>query len=172
MIEHIDDMIESGIDSFKIEGRMKNALYVATVVNAYRNAIDDYLKDHKLYKKNIEKYITYIKNCTYREFTTGFYYDKPDENSQIYDNNTYLKEKIYLGIIYHDDNGYYIYQKNKFSVNDEIQIFSPNRIIKTKVYEMLDENLNHIESCPHPNEKIYIKVDSCLQDYNIIMKDA
>ena len=172
MINHIDDMIESGIDSFKIEGRMKNALYVATITKVYRDAIDDYFKDPKIYKDNIENYMKYIKNCTYREFTTGFYFDKPDENSQIYDNNTYLKEKIFLGIIYHDNNGYYINQKNKFNINDEVQIFTPNKIIKTKINDMFDENMNHIESCPHPNEKIYIKVDCDVEEYNILMKEA
>ena len=85
MIEHIDDIIDAGIDSLKIEGRMKTALYVATVARTYRKAIDDYLKDPEIYKENMAWYQEQIKSCTYRQFTTGFFYGKPDETTQIYD---------------------------------------------------------------------------------------
>ena len=99
MIEHIPELIDSGIDSFKIEGRMKTALYVATVARTYRKAIDDYLESPELYQKNMDWYLDQISNCTYRQFTTGFFFGKPDESAQIYDNNTYVKEYTYLGII-------------------------------------------------------------------------
>ena len=89
MIEHIPELIDAGIDSFKIEGRMKTALYVATVARTYRKAIDDYLKDPELYKKNMPWYLDQISNCTYRQFTTGFFFGKPTHEAQIYDNNTY-----------------------------------------------------------------------------------
>jgi putative protease len=95
MIEHIPEMMDAGIDSFKIEGRMKTALYVATVARTYRKAIDDYNKDPELYKANMDWYRSEIGKCTYREFTTGFYFGKPDETTQIYDNNTYVK-KLHL----------------------------------------------------------------------------
>lgn len=96
MIEHIPELIDAGIDSFKIEGRMKTALYVATVARTYRKAIDDYQKDPKLYKKNMPWYLDQISNCTYRQFTTGFFFGKPDHETQIYDNNTYIREYTYL----------------------------------------------------------------------------
>ncbi|MCD7884159.1 MAG: U32 family peptidase [Lachnospiraceae bacterium] len=99
MIEHIPDLLDAGIDSFKIEGRMKTALYVATVARTYRRAIDDCLKDRALYEKNLPWYRSQISNCTYRQFTTGFFYGRPDQESQIYDSNTYIKEYTYLGII-------------------------------------------------------------------------
>ena len=99
MIEHIPEMIDAGIDSFKIEGRMKTALYVATVARTYRKAIDDYLEDPKKYEANMPWYRDQISNCTYRQFTTGFYFGKPGDESQIYDSNTYIKEYTYLGII-------------------------------------------------------------------------
>ena len=99
MIEHIPDLINAGIDSFKIEGRMKTALYVATVARTYRKAIDDYLKDPALYEENMSWYQEQISNCTYRQFTTGFFYGKPTQEAQIYDNNTYIKEYTYLGIV-------------------------------------------------------------------------
>ena len=85
MIEHIPELIDAGIDSFKIEGRMKTALYVATVARTYRKAIDDYLEDPELYRKNMPWYLDQISNCTYRQFTTGFYFGKPSEESQIYE---------------------------------------------------------------------------------------
>lgn len=99
MIEHIPDLLDAGIDSYKIEGRMKTALYVATVARTYRKAIDDYLESPKKYEENMEWYRDQISNCTYRQFTTGFFYGKPDHESQIYDSNTYVKEYTYLGIV-------------------------------------------------------------------------
>ena len=99
MIEYIPELIEAGIDSLKVEGRMKTALYVATVARTYRKALNDYKKSPELYEKNKEWYLEEITKCTYRQFTTGFYFGKPDEESQIYDNNTYIKGYTYLGII-------------------------------------------------------------------------
>ena len=118
MIEHIPDLIASGMDSLKIEGRMKTALYVATVARTYRKALDDWAKDPALYEANLEWYKEEIGKCTYRDFTTGFYYGKPDHETQIYDNNTYIKNYTYLGIVGEMDGQgrYRIEQKNKFSV--------------------------------------------------------
>lgn len=99
MIEHIPEVVEAGIDSLKIEGRMKTALYVATVARTYRKAIDDFFESPDKYQKNMDWYRAEIAKCTYRQFTTGFYFGRPDENTQIYDNNTYVNEYIYLGII-------------------------------------------------------------------------
>ena len=119
MIEHIPELIEAGIDSFKIEGRMKTALYVATVARTYRKAIDDYLTSPEKYKENMDWYLEQISNCTYRQFTTGFFFGKPSEESQIYDNNTYIKEYTYLGIVgeRNEEGLYRIEQRNKFSVS-------------------------------------------------------
>ena len=91
MIEHIPELIEAGIDSFKVEGRMKTALYVATVARTYRLAIDDYLKDPEYYKSRIPFYKEEIAKCTYRQYTTGFFFGKPNEETQIYDSNTYIR---------------------------------------------------------------------------------
>jgi len=128
MIEHIPELIDSGIDSFKIEGRMKTALYVATVARTYRKAIDDYLESPELYRENMDWYLDQISNCTYRQFTTGFFFGKPDESAQIYDNNTYVKEYTYLGIIGEctADGLYRIEQRNKFSVGEQIEIMKPD----------------------------------------------
>ena len=99
MIEHIPEMVEAGIDSLKIEGRMKTALYVATVARTYRKAIDDFFCSPVTYRENMEWYKAEIGKCTYRQYTTGFYFGKPDENMQIYDNSTYVSEYTYLGIV-------------------------------------------------------------------------
>ena len=128
MIEHVPNLIEAGVDSFKIEGRMKTALYVAAVTRTYRRAIDDYRKSPELYRQNLDYYREEIAKCTYRQFTTGFYYGKTDENAQIYDANTYIKEYTYIGIVQEtDERGFVkIYQRNKFSVGEEIEIMLPD----------------------------------------------
>ena len=157
MIEHID----SGIDSFKIEGRMKTALYVATVARTYRKAIDDYLESPELYRENMDWYLDQISNCTYRQFTTGFFFGKPDESAQIYDNNTYVKEYTYLGIIGEctADGLYRIEQRNKFSVGEQIEIMKPDgRNIPVVVRRIVDEEGQEMQSAPHPKQVLYIEL--------------
>ncbi len=99
MIEHIPELVEAGIDSLKIEGRMKTALYVATVARTYRKAIDDYFDAEENYAANLDWYRTEIAKCTHRQFSTGFYFGKPGEEGQIYDSSTYVNEYTYLGMI-------------------------------------------------------------------------
>ena len=171
MIEHIPEMINAGIDSFKIEGRMKTALYVATVTRTYRMAIDDYLKDEEYYKSRIDFYKEEIAKCTYRQYTTGFFFGKPNEETQIYDSNTYIKEYTYLGMIEKvcDDGLYMIEQRNKFSVGDEIEIMKVDGSnLKVKVEAMYDEEMNPIESCPHPKKKVHLKLDAKLDLFDIL----
>ena len=161
MIEHIPELIDSGIDSFKIEGRMKTALYVATVARTYRKAIDDYLESPELYRKNMDWYLDQISNCTYRQFTTGFFFGKPDESAQIYDNNTYVKEYTYLGIIGEctADGLYRIEQRNKFSVGEQIEIMKPDgRNIPVVVRRIVDEEGQEMQSAPNPKQVLYIEL--------------
>lgn len=99
MIDHIPDLVDAGIDSFKVEGRMKTALYAATVARAYRMAIDDYFEDPEKYYRKLSWYKEEVNKCTTRDFCTGFYFGKPDENSQIYGSNTYNQDYTYLGTI-------------------------------------------------------------------------
>lgn len=159
MIEHVPDLIEAGVDSFKIEGRMKTALYVAAVTRTYRRAIDDYRKSPELYRQNLDYYREEIAKCTYRQFTTGFYYGKTDENAQIYDANTYIKEYTYIGIVQEtDERGFVkIYQRNKFSVGEEIEIMLPDGTnLQRRVLALEDENRQPVESAPHPKQEIWI----------------
>ena len=173
MIEHIPDLINAGIDSFKIEGRMKTALYVATVARTYRKAIDDYLKDPALYEENMSWYQEQISNCTYRQFTTGFFYGKPTQEAQIYDNNTYIKEYTYLGIVgeTNEEGKYCISQRNKFSVGEQIEVMKPNGDnIEATVKSIQDEEGNQMESAPHPKQILYIDLGIKLDRYDILRR--
>ena len=173
MIEHIPEMIDAGIDSFKIEGRMKTALYVATVARTYRKALDDYKKDPEIYKENMEWYKSEIGKCTYREFTTGFYFGKPDSTTQIYDNNTYVKNYTYLGTVEMvDGRGFArIEQKNKFSVGEIIEVMKPDgRNLKVTVKGIYDEDGNARESAPHPLEVLYVDLGLEMESYDILRR--
>lgn len=173
MIEHIPELIEAGIDSFKIEGRMKTALYVATVARTYRKAIDDYLTSPEKYKENMDWYLEQISNCTYRQFTTGFFFGKPSEESQIYDNNTYIKEYTYLGIVgeRNEEGLYRIEQRNKFSVGEQIEVMKPDgRNIPVTVKRIVDEDENEMESAPHPKQVLYIDLGQELEMYDILRR--
>ena len=173
MIEHIPELMESGIDSFKIEGRMKTALYVATVARTYRKAIDDYKVSPELYKKNLPWYLDQISNCTYRQFTTGFFFGKPSDEAQIYDNNTYLKEYTYLGIVgeQNEEGLYRIEQRNKFSVGEEIEIMKPDgENLTVTVKRIVDEDEADMESAPHPKQVLYIDLGHPLEKYDILRR--
>ena len=173
MIEHLPDILNAGIDSLKIEGRMKTALYVATVARTYRKAIDDYKKDPKLYQENMLWYQEQISNCTYRQFTTGFFYGKPSDDAQIYDNNTYIQEYTYLGIVGAcDERGFYsIEQRNKFSVGETIEIMKPDgRNISVTVKGIYDNDGNPMESAPHPKQKLWIDLGCEMDVFDILRR--
>ena len=173
MIEYIPEIIEAGIDSLKIEGRMKTALYVATVARTYRKALDDFFCEPELYKANMSWYQEQISNCTYRQFTTGFFFGKTDETTQIYDNNTYVKEYTYLGIVGEkDENGYYqIEQRNKFTIGEEIEVMKPNgENLIVSVQGIYDENKVAQENAPHPKQVLYIDLGIELEKYDILRR--
>ena len=174
MIDHIPELCEAGIDSFKIEGRMKTALYVATVARAYRNAIDTYYENPEEYRKNISMYFEEIGKCTNRMFTTGFYFGKPTAESMVYGESTYVKDYVYLGTVlgvseanageYGDAGKAYrceLIQKNKFCTGDTIEILSPGSldIKKCNVLKITDEQGNDMPSCPHASQKIFVYID-------------
>ncbi len=171
MIEHIPEMIDAGIDSFKIEGRMKTALYVATVARTYRKAIDDYLESEDKYRSNMEWYRKEIAKCTYRQFTTGFYFGKPDESTQIYDNNTYVNEYVYLGMAEEiSKEGYVrIEQKNKFCVGDWIEIMKPDgQNIQVQVLSLTTLEGEAVESAPHSRQILWVELSGGANQYDIL----
>lgn len=171
MIEHIPELVEAGVDSFKIEGRMKTALYVAVVARTYRQALDDYMRDPECYRANIPHYKEEIAKCTYRQFTTGFFFGRTTHESQIYDNNTYTKGSVYLGMVEEvtEDGQVVFEQKNKFHVGDAIEIMKldgSNR--QVEVLEMVNPYGEQVESCPHPGERIHMRVDGEVQTGEIM----
>ena len=173
MIEHMDDILTSGIDSLKIEGRMKTALYVATVARTYRRAIDDWFASREQYEANMEWYRAEIGKCTTRPFTTGFFYGKPGSDAQIYDSNTYKQEYIYLGITgkARQDGWFSLEQKNKFSVGETIEIMKPSG----ENHEVLVEGITDTEgtvqeSAPHARQALFVKLSETPERYDILRK--
>ena len=173
MIEHIPELVEAGIDSFKIEGRMKTALYVAVVTRTYRQAIDDYFKSPELYESRMDDYREEIAKCTYRQFTTGFFFGKPDKDTQIYDSNTYVKAYTYLGLIGEkNEKGFYaLEQRNKFSVGESIEVMKPDgRNLTVTVKAMTDEEGQLMESCPHPKQKLFVDLGVELEAFDLLRR--
>ncbi len=192
MIEHIPELIDAGIDSYKIEGRMKTALYVATVARTYRRAIDDYLESPEKYAANMEWYREEIRKCTYRGFSTGFYFGKPSAETQVYGSSTYINEYIYLGIVYEvtdgiptesgtgktaatesseTRNGSYIRieQRNKFCKGDIIEIMKPDgRNIETEVLGIYAEDGTEQDAAPHAKQMLYVKLSEPAEVYDIL----
>lgn len=189
MIEHIPELVAAGIDSLKIEGRMKTALYVATVARTYRRAIDDYFESEEKYRANMGWYRAEISKCTYRQFTTGFYFGKPDENTQIYDNNTYVNEYTYLGIVeeikqaaelavFHVPEKQGVpgssllartTQRNKFCVGDSIEIMKPDGSnVPVTVEAIYNEEGEAVESAPHPKQPLWLKLSCVPEKYDLL----
>jgi len=179
MIEHIPELIDAGIDSFKIEGRMKTALYVAAVARTYRRAIDDCLESEEKYRANMDWYRAESAKCTYRQFTTGFYFGRADESTQIYDESTYVNEYIYLGIVEEigrePDNGgkarvcARFEQRNKFSVGASIEIMKPDGTnVPVEVLAMYNEEGEAVYSCPHPKQAIDVVLTQAPDKYDIL----
>ncbi len=183
MIEHIPELMEAGIDSLKIEGRMKAALYVAAVARTYRRAIDDCFLSEETYLEKLDWYRTEISRCTYRRFTTGFYFGKSDENTQIYDGSTYENDSVYLGIVEEirgacdtpvkaeeqDCRLARIEQKNKFAVGDAIEIMKPDGTnVPVIVEAMYNEAGEAVENCPHARQQLWIKLSAQADPYDLL----
>lgn len=172
MVEYIPELVKAGVNSLKIEGRMKTSLYVATIARTYRKAIDDFFTDPKLYEANKRMYLEEVKKGVNRKFTTGFFFGKPSHEEQIYDHNTYEKAYTYLGTITDIKDGLYgLEQKNKFSVGENVELIKPNGdTVPATVMNMKDAEGNNIESCPHPQQKIYVDFGVELDIYDMIRR--
>jgi len=172
MIEYIPELIKAGINSFKVEGRMKTALYVATVARTYRKAIDDFFENPARYEANKATYLEEVRKGVNRKFTTGFFFDKRTQEDQIFDHNTYEKAYTYLGTISNEKDGLYeLEQKNKFSVGDTVEVIKPNGdTIETTVLKMTDNKGVEMESCPHPLQLIYVDFGIRLEAYDILRR--
>ncbi len=172
MISHIPDLVKAGIDSFKVEGRMKTALYVAVVTRTYRKALDDFFDSLERYEQNLSWYREEISKCTYRSYTTGFFYGKPGADAQVYEDNFYNKEYVYLGLVSETADGFAcIEQRNKFSVGEEIELMRADGTNHpATVLAMRDAEGQEIQSCPHPKQKIFVKLSAEARAYDILRK--
>ncbi len=174
MIEHLPELIESGLTSLKIEGRMKSSYYVATIVGAYRKAIDNYYKLGKKYEFK-DEWLKEIKKASHREFTTGFYFDKPGDKEQLYSSSSYVREYDFLGLVLSYDEATSIatiQQRNRIFLNDEIEIIRPHLdSYSTSITNMWDEDGHEIDVAPHAQQIIKIKVDIPLEKYSMLRKE-
>lgn len=173
MLEHLPDLIDAGVSSFKIEGRMKSVFYVATVVSAYRKAIDSYMADPENYSFDYSWYNEMLK-ASHREFTTGFYYDKPTNEDQNYQTSAYTREYSFTGKVlsYDTDSSIAVVeQRNKMNLGDTIEVFGPDiDYFEQKLTVLLDEDDNPIESAPHPQQILHIKMNKPVKPNYILRK--
>ncbi|WP_251616393.1 peptidase U32 family protein [Senimuribacter intestinalis] len=174
MIEHIPEIVGSGIMSAKIEGRMKSIFYVATVVHAYRKAIDAYFADPAHYKFD-EDWMHELKKVSHREFTTGFYFHQPTNKDQNYQTSAYTREYSFVGLVkeYDEETGFaLVEQRNKMTLGEEIEIFGPDIDFFTQnITEMLDAQTGeNLESAPHPQQLLKMKMDHPVKPHYILRK--
>ena len=172
MIDCIPDLVDAGVTSFKIEGRMKSMYYVATVVAAYRSALDKFIADPVNYQYDPHDFEELCK-ASHREFTHGFYYNKPTDRDQNYLTSDYIRDYSFVGLVREHDpeTGLTtVEQRNKFSVGDTIEIFGPHTPYYEEVIEeMYDEEGNPVQSAPHPQQVLRIRFSS-VPGENFIMR--
>ncbi len=171
MVEHIEEMIEAGIDSFKIEGRVKSAYYVATIIRSYRMAIDELFDNRDNYIGN-DKWLKEIKKASHRRFTTGFYFDKPDGDDQVYTTSSYIRGYDYVGLVldYDEDTKIAtIEQRNKIQEGDIVEIFGPSKdYFEQRIENMMDDEGNSITVAPHPQQIIKMKVNNPVAKWDML----
>lgn len=172
VIEHIPDIVDSGIKSFKIEGRMKSSYYVATVVKAYREAIDSYIRERENYRFN-PKWMDELSKASHREFSTGFFYGKP--KTQIYGNSSYIRSHDIVGLVVdYDDNTKVatIEQRNRVFKGEEVEVLTPYSDNYSLVLnEMWNEDGEEIDVAPHPQMIYKIKTQKPLRQYDMLVKE-
>lgn len=168
MIEHIPELIKAGVSSFKIEGRVKNELYVATVVKAYREAIDAYFETGEGYKVS-DEIMTELTKVSHREYTDGFYFGKPTEKHQLYTSNTYIQEYTVAAVAMGNDGEYTVLeQRNKFEKGDVLEFLNPDGDnFSVTIEDMYDADGNLIENAPHPQMVVKIKLPHPAKEYAI-----
>ena len=169
MLKYIPDMINIGISSLKIEGRMRSLYYVATVVDIYRKAIDDYYNKKEKYEYNKE-YERILRNCANRDNVPQFFNNIYDQTCSYYNGRQEISNQDFLGIVLDYDNKYMtVEQRNYFKIGDTIEIFGPQKeTITLKVEEMYDENMTPLEVARHPRQIIKIPIQQKVEKWDII----
>ncbi|MCX8130076.1 MAG: U32 family peptidase [Clostridia bacterium] len=173
LIEHIPDIIESGVYSLKIEGRMKSSYYVATIVRAYRQAIDEYYNDPEKYIFN-PKLLEEISKASHREYTTGFYFNKPTGQDQIYHTSSYIREYDFVGLVtaYDKVTGMAtIEQRNRMYTGDEIEVVRPGGgYFVQNIKTMKNIEGEEIEVAPHPQMTVFMPMDQEVEEYTMLRR--
>jgi putative protease len=174
MIEHIPELVESGLSSLKIEGRMKSSYYVATVVKAYRDAIDAWYSNPESYDKDKGKWLNEVCKASHREFTTGFYFGKPTEKGQIYDRSTYIRDYDFVGLVLgYDENAGIatVEQRNRMFAGDTVEVVGPGRDYFVQTIEwMRDDEGNTIEVAPHPQQIVTMPMKKPVKPFDMLRK--
>jgi len=175
MIQYIPELVQTGVSSFKIEGRMKSSYYVATVVKSYRQAIDEYFRDGVNYKFN-PLWLEEIMKVSHRSFTTGFYFGKPDEKDYFYESSKYIKEYDFVGLVLEFDdktNLALVEQRNKMVVGDVIEVFGPEgTYFVQKIEKIWDQDGNEIDAAPHPQQKVYMVLEKPVKPFYMLRKKS
>lgn len=173
LIDELDKLIEAGIDSFKVEGRMKTAFYVATVIRSYRQVIDAYYEDNYT-SEVIQKYFNELEKASHRHYTKGFFNDKPDGDAQIYENSSYIRKYDFIGMVLDynpETKEALIQQRNRFFLGDDIEIFGNSKdYFDYKVDNMKNQKGEDIEVANKAKEKINMIIDLPLEKGDILRK--
>ena len=176
LMPHIKDVIESGVDSLKIEGRMKSVHYAASVTKAYRLAIDSYFADPENFTVK-QEWLDELEKVSHRAYTTGFYYHQPDADDQIYGKTSYDQTSDFVGLVrsYDAATGYAVVeQRNNMKAGQEIEVFQPTGpLYRQKITSMIDDETNEeISVAPHPQQIIRMKMEQPVEEYTILRRDV
>ena len=175
LMSYIADVIESGVDSLKIEGRMKSVHYAASVVKAYRLAIDSYFADREHFRIAPE-WLAELEKVSHRDYTTGFYFGRPTEKDQIYGSSSYLQTSDFVGLVlaYDAATGWAVVeQRNNMKLGQEIEVFQPTGpMFRQTLAEMVGETGTPIDTAPHPQQIIRIHMAAPVEAYSILRRDV
>lgn len=171
MVNYLDKLIECGVSSFKIEGRMKSVYYAAGCAKIYREAIDDYCADEKIYNEKKNYYAEELEKVSHRCYSTGFYFGRGQ--NEICESNSYIKQFDFVGVVKDFDSMTFlatIEQRNKIQIGDEIEVFSPKQNFSMKIESMYDENESSINSAPHAQQIFKIKMPYAVKKMDILRR--
>lgn len=173
LLKYIPDLIEAGVDSLKIEGRMKSVHYAATVTKVYREAVDTYLADPEHYEVKPE-WIEELEKISHRPYTEGFSVEKPDETAQNYGESSNTQTHDFIGLVegYNAEEGYaYLEQRNNFKVGDEVEFCQPHKgLVHHVITKMTDEDGKDITVAPHAQMKVRLYIDTPLEEFSMMRR--
>ena len=174
LLPYLPDVIESGVDSLKIEGRMKSVHYVASIVKAYREAIDSYFENPSSFTIK-QEWLEELDKVSHRAYTTGFYYNRPTDKDQIYGSSSYEQTSDFVGLVidYDEKTGFAtVEQRNNMKIGQEVELFQPKLSgFRMKLTEMYNDEGIAIDVAPHPQQLVKIKMAKPVEPYAILRRD-